>query len=290
MALIQVTAVSINGEDLVSGPLALNIEDNAIKYVFQHKKTSAYDSANTEIIYYDQMAAKLAVVLVTETVKAVFDMYAHFLMITAQRLDGIPVTKPMLLNDNSFGYGIALSPKDDDSVSIIAYNTLVNTFQVNDIITGGTSGATARILYDSGYRTMYVHPIKGTLQSGETITGTNSPTPTAVIVSYTAALQKYYQYESGQSVARKKKDIVAVLNQLSVTYGITAVSLANNTIDISGNHHLELTLGVPFMIDGSTGNDGLYSVVSSRYTGSATRITVKQILQDATADGDVTTV
>ncbi len=290
MAKITVTAVSINGIDFVSAPLSLDIEATNIKYVFQHLPTSPYDVALTEIIYYDEQAARIAHVLVTETAHEVFALYDGFLIITSERIDGVANTKPMLINNNSIGYGVALSPKDDSSLSVIAYDTLVNTFQVNDIITGGTSKATARIIFDDGIRTMYVHPISGTLQAAETITGTNTPTPTANVVSYTAALQKYYQYQLGHKVSQKKKDMVALLNSITVTDAITAVSLANNTFTLLGDHHLRYTLDVPFFVDGSTGNDGLYSVISSTYDGTNTIITVAQPILSSVADGNITTV
>lgn len=278
MALITVTAVKIN-EDTFTVAKSMQIEDVNIKYVYQ---LGAY----TQIQYYDQMSAKLTELLVTETPKEIWDLFTGFILITAERIDTIDNIKAMLINKNSFGYSVALSPKDAASLAIIPYGTLVGTFQVNEVITGGTLKATAKIVTDDGAGLMVVHPINGTLAAAEIITGATSAAH-AVVTSYTAAAQKFMQYQNGQSVARKKKDIVAYLAGGTLNYAITAVSLTNNTFRVAGNHQAVLTRDVPFFVDGSTGNDGLYTVVASTVTGGNTFITVLQKIPVATVDGTI---
>lgn len=70
----------------------------------------------------------------------------------------------------------------DSSLDTITYNTLTGTFQGGDRITGGTSGATATVLFDDGVGQMQVEDVIGVFQVGETITGAPSGA-TAVILT-----------------------------------------------------------------------------------------------------------
>lgn len=63
---------------------------------------------------------------------------------------------------------------------IIAYGSLSGTFTAGELITGGTSGATARISTDNASNSMVINTITGTFVVGETITGGTSAA-TAVI-------------------------------------------------------------------------------------------------------------
>lgn len=289
MSLITLSVIKINEEPqgTLSGstytPVSFQIEDSRIKYVYQ-------SGIFTTVIYYDELSAKLVYLLVTETPEAIYDLYAGFLIITAESIDDITSqVRPMLLNELSVCYGVALSSKDPNSLAIIAYGSLTGTFNVNDVVQGDTSLATAKIITDDATGLMVVHPLKGVLQAADVLTVISSPTnaATATITTYTAANQKYYQYEPGIGVARKKKDIIAYLSANNLNYAITAVSLANNTFTISGNHQARLTRDVPFFVDGSTANDGLYSVLASIVTGGNTVITVAQVIPSATADGTI---
>lgn len=64
----------------------------------------------------------------------------------------------------------------------IVYGTLAGTFTAGETITGGTSGATAKISTDNGSTTMIINTIVGTFVAGETITGGTSAA-TAVITT-----------------------------------------------------------------------------------------------------------
>ena len=70
------------------------------------------------------------------------------------------------------------------------------------------------------------------------------------------------------------------------TYPVVAVSVANDTFSILGNHITKFSVGKTFEMRGSTGNDAVYTVVSSAFVTS-TVITVEEDITDATVDGSV---
>lgn len=285
MALITVTVVQNNGlPSNFYNPQSAQIQDSSIKYVKQAGQYSL-------ILYYDQQAAVLQELLVSETIYELFDMYAGFILITAQRIEGgNQISEPLLINANSVSYNVALSAKDPLSLSVIAYSNLaVGTFSTGDIITGDVSKATALVVTDDGVGLMVVHPIKGTITSADAISNQLDTPVTADVDSYTAANQKYIKYEPGRSTAVKTKDIVAMVNVPDSDRAITAVSIADKSFTIGGDHQADYTRDVPFMVDGSTGNDGAYSVVQSVLDGSDTVIYVAQTIFDSTADGDIKT-
>ena len=55
----------------------------------------------------------------------------------------------------------------------MAYNTLVNTFQIGETVTGTTSGATGKIIKDTG-TVLNMVDIKGIFVSAEALTGSIS--------------------------------------------------------------------------------------------------------------------
>src|SRR3990167_6461421 len=288
MNTITLNVASKDGYSFSTIPIALDIEDVNIKYVFGHIAVNAYDTALTEVIYYDEQASRLAHIWCSDTPYAVWSLYVGFVLITAERLDTTTVTKPMLINESSTGYAVPLSSKDDESIALIAYsNLLIGTFTRGDIVTGSISEATAKVLFDDGIGFMVVHPLTGVLLTTDNISNQDTPAVTADVDTYTAASQKYNLYEAGYSSSADKKAIVSRLPDTTTTRAITAVSLANNTLTIGVNAQAQFTKDVPFFIDGSTGNDGLYSVVSSINSAGNTIITVKQTLLDATADGSI---
>lgn len=70
-------------------------------------------------------------------------------------------------------------------------------------------------------------------------------------------------------------------------YPITAVNTGTKTFTISGNQVSKIAVGATITIDGSTGNDGDYTVVSRTFSTPDTLIVVSQTIPDATADGAI---
>lgn len=69
------------------------------------------------------------------------------------------------------------------------------------------------------------------------------------------------------------------------TYAITAVVIGPpSTLAIAGNQTQNFHPGYKFTISGSTGNDGVYTVISSVF-GASTVITLKETLPSAVVDG-----
>ncbi len=72
----------------------------------------------------------------------------------------------------------------------------------------------------------------------------------------------------------------------SLTHAITAVDTVADTFTVAGDQTANYTAGTKIQVKGSTGNDGVYTVVSSTY-GTDTVITVEEDITDATADGTI---
>jgi len=70
-------------------------------------------------------------------------------------------------------------------------------------------------------------------------------------------------------------------------YSITAVDQANHKFTISGNHASEISAETTLRVNGSTGNDKLYTLVSATDVGSTTEVVVSENIPDATADGNL---
>jgi hypothetical protein len=75
-----------------------------------------------------------------------------------------------------------------------------------------------------------------------------------------------------------------LFDQDRTSYAITAVNTGTKTLTIAGDHAAELPAGSLLAVDGSTGNDGMFTVVSATYT-SSTAIVVSETVPDATVDG-----
>jgi hypothetical protein len=76
----------------------------------------------------------------------------------------------------------------------------------------------------------------------------------------------------------------ALFDQDRTAYAITGVSTGDKKFTIAGDHASEMAAGTLISIDGSTGNDGNYTVVSATY-GAATEVVVSEAVPDATVDG-----
>ena len=68
-------------------------------------------------------------------------------------------------------------------------------------------------------------------------------------------------------------------------HAVAAVSVGSKTFSVSGDQTTNVTASI--RVNGSTANDGLYTVASSVYSAPNTVITVDEALGDATADGNV---
>ncbi len=69
-------------------------------------------------------------------------------------------------------------------------------------------------------------------------------------------------------------------------FPITAVSTVTDKFTVAGNHVAQFPVGQFFTVDGSTGNDGTYQVISVALVTTNTVIGVA-VVPDATADGTV---
>lgn len=65
-----------------------------------------------------------------------------------------------------------------------------------------------------------------------------------------------------------------------------AVSVPDKEIELVGDFTDTLVNGVEFIIYGSTGNDGTYTVDSAVFGGANTVITIQEDLPSAVADGN----
>ncbi len=74
------------------------------------------------------------------------------------------------------------------TVNFLEYDTLVGEFEADELITGGTSGATATLILDNGSGQFRVNKISGTFQVGETITGETSGATANTVSITTPAL------------------------------------------------------------------------------------------------------
>jgi len=73
-------------------------------------------------------------------------------------------------------------------------------------------------------------------------------------------------------------------------YAVTAVDTGSKTFTISGDHATTINANADssqIRINGSTGNDALYTLVSATKNGANTDIVVSETVSDATADGNV---
>lgn len=73
----------------------------------------------------------------------------------------------------------------------------------------------------------------------------------------------------------------------SGAFSIVAVSTVNKTFSIATNQTSIFVVGVRFVVSGSTGNDGTYTVVQSTFAGGNTVITVSEVIPSAVADGSI---
>jgi hypothetical protein len=80
-------------------------------------------------------------------------------------------------------------------------------------------------------------------------------------------------------------DSYVTTGQSGGPFAITAVNTGAKTFTVTGDHS-SLGAGDIIEVEGSTGNDGYYTVVSATYTTS-TDIVVSEVVPDGTADGTV---
>lgn len=69
-------------------------------------------------------------------------------------------------------------------------------------------------------------------------------------------------------------------------FAVTAVSTGSKKFTVAGDQTARFLAGATVRVSGSTGNDGLYTVVSSTF-GTATDIVVSQAVPSAVADGSL---
>lgn len=129
----------------------------------------------------------------------------------------------------------------------INYGALVGTFKKNETITGGTSGATARIVSDAaGVLTLKI--VDGSFQAAETITGaTSGATATVAAVADTATAdnvyetgglyQDVYTFGNSASAAGFYACSIAAITPFGIaTYGAPTNYLNNITFGAAGSY------------------------------------------------------
>jgi hypothetical protein len=79
-----------------------------------------------------------------------------------------------------------------------------------------------------------------------------------------------------------------MFDQDRTSYSVDGVDTTNDIFtlpDAAGDVTGEFAAGTKVRVNGSTGNDGIYTVASSSYDGTDTQVTVQEDVTDATADG-----
>lgn len=119
------------------------------------------------------------------------------------------------------------------NVAQITFTSQVGTIDSGDLITGGTSGATAHVNSTDGTSVLLISDASGVFSEGETITSQKS-LATAVVSSYTAAAS-------------------AVIESYSFTSGAQAINLSGGSkylikdiVITNASTHLNHTSGVSF--------------------------------------------
>lgn len=70
-------------------------------------------------------------------------------------------------------------------------------------------------------------------------------------------------------------------------YGIFDVDTTANTLILKKDFVADFVAGMTFFVENSTGNNGIYTVVSSELSGENTAIAVAETLEDSTVDGNI---
>ena len=103
--------------------------------------------------------------------------------------------------------------------------------------------------------------------------------------------ERYGEYRACRGrLAALYDDDSAQIAPPKYVYAITAVTTGTKTFTISGDHAATITANADstqIRINGSTGNDALYTLVSATKNGANTDIVVSETVSDATVDGNV---
>lgn len=101
-----------------------------------------------------------------------------------------------------------------------------------------------------------------------------------VLICFTSLAQYYFDAANN--------NWVDISIETPWTYAIDAVNTGNKTFEVSEDlttASKHLSVGTKFVVVGSTGNDGTYTVVTA--ASSPTTITVSEIIPNSTADGNI---
>lgn len=116
-------------------------------------------------------------------------------------------------------------------------------------------------------------------------------------IGYIETKRQQFNSIEGYNINRKSREnlwtkagMYLYSELLSVKYNIIAVDTINKTFSISGNHTAEITADKSGIVENSSGNNGLYYVVSSSYdaTNDKTIIVVSENILSSVADGTIT--
>ncbi len=280
MAQIALSVISTDEHVLLQYPVASTIEGEDIKYVVS-------DYPYSKVFYYDAHKSRMVELLVEETPAEILALVTTLKLVTLERKDSVNVTRAMLINPNSIAYSVALSPKDEASLSYVTYSSLaVGTFAPGDVVTGSVTKATALVIFDNGSNKMTVHPLNGTLSTSDSLANQLATPVTADVDTYTAFDQSFVKYDNGEHVAVNTKDLT-VLNKTVLNKAITDVDADAHTFTVATDLTAKFLKDVPFYVEGSTGNDMMFTTVSSVVDSGSTVITVRENIADATADGTI---
>jgi len=113
--------------------------------------------------------------------------------------------------------------------------------------------------------------------------------PTTVLINdinttqttITVKHNEWRRYDTPYLEAAGKVEFLLV----AYTSPISGVDVAADWFKVTGNHTSYYTAGVKFTIDGSTGNNGEWTVISSSYSAPDTTINVEEDVTNATVDG-----
>ena len=172
---------------------------------------------------------------------------------------------------------IIFKPLPDNTVGNITLNTIVN-FAVGDVVTGGTSAATGKIIkIDSTNKILRVNALTGFFVEGETVTNTGTGTGTVATKGYdlsatTRGIEHTQWTNAGVRV--RSYVLVAIRNFLAKWSDANALPSFTATSSVSALAHM--VTGDILSISVSSGADTV-----SVATGAYINVTINGIVRKA---------
>jgi hypothetical protein len=172
-------------------------------------------------------------------------------------------------------YGGAVVKKEDSLGSLIQVGSSAKKFYIEgNVVASISSGDTLR-----------VGGVSENLDGKYTVASVTFNTPNTEIVVTEDVLEDY-SYSTGEYPKAFKSRQPVPLNQEEIG-AITGVSTGSSTFILSGDLTDFFPVGDKIEVKGSTGNNGIYTVVSSVYGSSNTSVEVSETVPNATTDGTI---